>query len=1000
MEQHINKINATTRDYRGNKSVLNQRVIEGVTSGYDLSTDLQLEENISKTIVINNVLGGKIFLPNAQTLLSGWKITIINESTDEDCDIYYYNSDSLFTSVAKNKMTEIIFLGIENDLDQQGKWKVVILSESVVNDTDIYTTNVYSTTKVDFTDLGASFTYNTILAKINKNTPIKSIYVKTNQQFNGVNVNLNIGLLNNLSYFYDSLSLNTDLVQRDLFNEIIDPDTDQYIVGNFIIPGATTNNWTAITSNVPETTTGAFFNGTNYVLQSDDTLYATNILSANITFQTKSIADFGFDSYSEYSLQYEESTNTFYFFGVKDNKLCYTISQNGLIWGSELIQNNEIDIDNIKYITKIYNETNNKWFITATKDSNPYIIYIDDITIPATWSRYELKYNSNFIENINNIACDFSNLIINTNTNTYYSTDNGVTLNLLETYSNSEIYKFKYINNKWIRFIYNDANSNSFKYTFEFDTDINNWTEKILPDDIINNSDINYILDINYTNGIWSIFRAYQSLENQNFDLIISTDFFNTILTISTADFNGKNLTCICGDGNKGYLLTGEDGTLSYSNVSSSFTSLTQGIVEIVIEYANNINPVNLLNPIIQGQIMPLGTVIHYPFVRTLPAGYIRLDGSKIKNVRNDFPEFYELLMANPQMVYGQMNISGEYDYRSDDGFDGSYYDISQDSGNNSQWKQLVNNNAGGNFPKFVWVDAEHNDIRVPVINCFVRGFVGDITSNFAQFYNDGLPNIVGAFPNGNEKNNWNPTGAFYKLSSTNSTAYNGTANPNAIGFDASRSNAIYGRADEVRPKNITYPYIMSYYHAIQNTGTYNLQTIGKLLEKLDADIILAQNTVNDITRKVPAGTIAAYSGNVLPLGWLWCNGQSLPRQSYEDLFDKIGIIYGTPEDDEHFYIPDISDNRFIEGVNNNINDKVNAGLPNIKGGWREDINSWTIANQAIYDEGNAQNSGSATGTGTSKQLIFDASRYNSIYSDSVSTVQPKSIRLRYIIKY
>lgn len=1022
MEQHINKINATTRDYRGNKSVLNQRVIEGVTSGYDLSTDLQLEENISKTIVINNVLGGKIFLPNALTLISGWKITIINESTDEDCGIYYYNSDSLFTSVAKNKMTEIIFLGTENDLDEQGKWKVVILSESVINDTDIYTTNIYSTTKIDYTDLGASFTYNTILAKINKDTPIKSIYIKTNEQFDGVNVNLNVGLLNNLSYFYDNLSLNSNLVQRDLFNEVIDPSSDQLIIGNFVIPGATTNNWTAITSDIAETVTSLQFNGANYVLQADNTLYVTNTLSANITFQTKLISDFGFDSYSEYSLQYEQQIGLFYFFGVKDNKICYTASQDGLIWSSELIQNDEIDIDNIKYITKIYNETNDKWFITATKDNNSYIIYIDDITIPSTWSRYELKYNDTFIENINNISCDFSNLVINTNTNTYYSSDNGVTLNLLETYSNSEIYKFKYINNRWIRFIYNDANSNSFKYIFEFDSNINNWETKVLPDNI--NSDTNYMLDINYSDGIWSIFRAYQSLEEQNFDLIISTDFFNTILAINTADFNGKELTCINGNGSKGYLLAGEDGKLSYSNVSSSFTSLTQGSVEVIIEYADHINPVNLLNPIIQGQIMPLGTVINYPFARTLPAGYIRLDGSKIKNVKNDFPEFYQLLLENPQMVYGQMSISGEYDYRSDDGFDGSYYDISQDTGNNSQWKQLVANNDG-NFPKFVWVDAQHNDIRCPVINCFIRGFVGDITSNFAKYYNDGLPNITGSPILGESGNSWSRMppveGAIYRAS-TGENKYAGASDHDNdyLAFDASRSNSIYGRTNEVRPKNITYPYIMSYYHAIQNTGTYNLQTMGKLIEKLDADIILAQNTVNDITRKVPAGTIVPYGGNDLPLGWLWCNGGSYLRSTYVDLFDKIGIIYGAA-DDEHFYVPDISDNRFIEGTNNNENSKVNAGIPNIAGIVATEYMSinWG-AFQPRISVGSIGNSGEATQSfanfnasdgecGTQKLTATNNPRssgnepsvtyQNNVYGKS-NTVQPKSIRLRYIIKY
>lgn len=1000
MEQHINKINATTRDYRGNKSILNQRVIEGVsTAAYDLSTDLQLEENTPKTITIDNIENGNIYLPNAQTLLSGWKITIINESTTQDCDIYYYNTTTIFTSVAKNRMTELLFLGQESNDDEIGKWKVVILSESVVNDTDIYTTNLYSKTKVDYTDLGSSFTHNVLLAKLTKNNPIKSVYVKTNDVFEGVNVNLNIGLVNNLKYFYQDLDLTQDLTQRDLFNEIVDANNDQYIIGNFIIPGATTNAWTAITSNIPNTDniTSAYFGNGHYVLQANDTLYSINSLTSTITFGTKSISDFGFDSYSEYSLQYEETTNTFYFFGVKDNRLCYTTSTDGLIWVSELTINEEFEIDNIKYITKIYNENNDKWFITATVDSNAYVIYLDDITTPSTWSLYESKYNDTFITNVNNITCDFSHLIINTDSASYYSIDNGVTLNLLESYSGT-IYKIKYINNTWIRFPYNDVNGYSFKYIFDFNNDINSWIEKEIPDNIINTFTVhvNYILDINYNEGLWTIFRAYQALEDEKFNLIISTDFFNTITPIGTSSFNGNELTCICGNGNDGYLVTGENGTASYSNVSSSFISLTGGSVEITIEYAESVNPVNLLNPIIQGQIMPLGTVIYYPFARTIPAGYVRLDGTKIKNVKNDFPEFYDLLQRNPQMIYGGNSpiIQG------DCGSNYNYYDISKDNSNNSAWKNLVKN-SDGNYAKFVWVND--NDIRTPVIDCFIRGFVGDITTDFAQYYQDAAPNITGRWASNAPGNYQNGVGgAIYTNDATISNVPQHSASSKyGFYFDASRSSLAYGRANEVRPKNITYPYIMAYYHTVQEIGTYNLQTLGLLLDKLDADIILAQNTVNDLTRKVPAGTIAPFAGNTLPEGWLWCNGNSYFRSTYNELFDKIGTIYGDDGGNpEKFNVPKIDDNRFIEGVNNNENNKKNAGLPNITG----TLHWWYTGGLDKVDGAFAADSyrhadGGGGGGNNSIGVTFNASRSSSIYGNS-STVQPKAIRLRYIIKY
>ena len=469
-------------------------------------------------------------------------------------------------------------------------------------------------------------------------------------------------------------------------------------------------------------------------------------------------------------------------------------------------------------------------------------------------------------------------------------------------------------------------------------------------------------------------------------------------MPIGTSSFNDNELTCICGNGIDGYLVTGENGTASYSNVSSTFVSLTGGSVEIIIEYAESINPINLLNPIIQGQIMPLGTVIYYPFARTIPAGYVRLDGTKIKNVKNNFPEFYDLLQKNPQMIYGGNSPI----IQSDDGSNYNYYDISQDNSNNSAWKNLVKN-SDGNYAKFVWVND--NDIRTPVIDCFIRGFVGDITTDFAQYYNDGLPNITGSPILGESNNSWYKmppiSGAIYRAS-TGVNRYAGASDSDNdyLAFDASRSNSIYGRANEVRPKNITYPYIMAYYHTVQDVGTYNLQTLGELLQKLDADIILAQNTISDITRKVPAGTIVPYGGNDLPLGWLWCNGGSYLRATYVDLFDKIGIIYGAA-DDEHFYVPDISDNRFIEGSSNNENSNVDAGLPNITGTFwaQQDLRYKETTGAFSQPDVSGKVDSGESGTGYDDYFIFNASQSNPIYGNS-STVQPKAIRLRYIIKY
>lgn len=60
-------------------------------------------------------------------------------------------------------------------------------------------------------------------------------------------------------------------------------------------------------------------------------------------------------------------------------------------------------------------------------------------------------------------------------------------------------------------------------------------------------------------------------------------------------------------------------------------------------------------------------------------------------------------------------------------------------------------------------------------------------------------------------------------------------------------------------------------------------------------------------------GFIAPFAGTVVPSGWIPCNGQSLLRASYPDLFDTIGEIYGATDTD-HFNVPNLI-NRVVVGA-------------------------------------------------------------------------------------
>lgn len=61
-----------------------------------------------------------------------------------------------------------------------------------------------------------------------------------------------------------------------------------------------------------------------------------------------------------------------------------------------------------------------------------------------------------------------------------------------------------------------------------------------------------------------------------------------------------------------------------------------------------------------------------------------------------------------------------------------------------------------------------------------------------------------------------------------------------------------------------------------------------------------------------PVGTIVSYAGLTAPNGWLICNGQSLSKNDYLDLFNVIEYTYGGEND--NFNIP-------------NLNGKIPVGL-------------------------------------------------------------------------
>ena len=154
----------------------------------------------------------------------------------------------------------------------------------------------------------------------------------------------------------------------------------------------------------------------------------------------------------------------------------------------------------------------------------------------------------------------------------------------------------------------------------------------------------------------------------------------------------------------------------------------------------------------------------------------------------------------------------------------------------------------------------------------------------------------------------------------------------------------------------------------------------------------------------VPIGSVIFYLGTTIPDGYLLCNGASLSRTEYPELFEVLGTKCGSV-DSAHFTLPD-THHRFLEGTTtlSEIGSYIAAGLPNMTG--RFVASAVTLANRAngtgVFSNaktyGSSQTSNNSNGGGD-VDLPFDASNSNALFGAS-DTVQTASIRGYMLIRF
>ncbi|MBO6258892.1 MAG: tail fiber protein [Succinivibrio sp.] len=155
----------------------------------------------------------------------------------------------------------------------------------------------------------------------------------------------------------------------------------------------------------------------------------------------------------------------------------------------------------------------------------------------------------------------------------------------------------------------------------------------------------------------------------------------------------------------------------------------------------------------------------------------------------------------------------------------------------------------------------------------------------------------------------------------------------------------------------------------------------------------------------VPIGTVVFYLGTTIPDGYLLCNGASLLRTEYPELFEVLGTKCGSV-DSAHFTLPD-THHRFLEGTTtlSEVGSYIAAGLPNILG----TVSGIKFENAdpstgCFSGDGEIFNTGISTDNPNPTQNYawsrpeFTASRSSSIFGLS-ETVQTASLRALCLIR-
>lgn len=168
------------------------------------------------------------------------------------------------------------------------------------------------------------------------------------------------------------------------------------------------------------------------------------------------------------------------------------------------------------------------------------------------------------------------------------------------------------------------------------------------------------------------------------------------------------------------------------------------------------------------------------------------------------------------------------------------------------------------------------------------------------------------------------------------------------------------------------------------------------------SDVVGLSDAINTAAANaVPPGTIITFGGKTIPSGYLPCNGTTVSRTQYPNLFAAIGTIYGSGDGSTTFHLPN-DHHRVDEGTTSasEVGKKVEAGAPNITGtAGKLTATDPSYFSGAISLGSKNLSHGGTEGAWNAGLISLNAGDANATYGKS-STIQMASYRRYHLIKW